>query len=440
MKGCSRVGRLLLSELKRWESPFCGKILGVLVSAFWALSSIAGNLVFYTEDGFSNIIPIIDANYEEISSFEAGRSLVIATWFIKSVDKTYLPRSMTSTVSVYDSLVGKYYHSTPFSHSSSAIKTYQAALLKALQNFPANTYTLRVEANYSGNTLNQTRTFRIVPNSLGEDYQQILESDNNIWYFPNRGGNVSAYNWFPQDQASSVDGTAMQSGLCGMNGRSVLQAQVSNPCIVQFDALISRSQMGSQLRFYTNYGTQGALPEKVSVLSGQMVDGTWKRFESSDIVACQPGLKEWIAWEFQRGSTELDILDVNAAWIDNVTRVEAIKAWFHPCGGSCDASIWVIPGKMYGEYESQVFPDAPAPPQDGRSYLFGGWYYDTTKIEKPEGGIKGHPGLNGRKLAVALSRSEPTIDRQVKVLKVKGLVEFRGAPKNGGYYVISGER
>ena len=49
--------------------------------------------------------------------------------------------------------------------------------------------------------------------------------------------------------------------------------------------------------------------------------------------------------------------------------------------------------------------------------------------------IKGHPGLNGRKLAVALSRSEPTIDRQVKALKVKGLVEFRGAPKNGGYYV-----
>ena len=49
--------------------------------------------------------------------------------------------------------------------------------------------------------------------------------------------------------------------------------------------------------------------------------------------------------------------------------------------------------------------------------------------------IKGHPGLNGRKLAVALSCSEPTIDRQVKVLKVKGLVEFRGAPKNGGYYV-----
>ena len=51
--------------------------------------------------------------------------------------------------------------------------------------------------------------------------------------------------------------------------------------------------------------------------------------------------------------------------------------------------------------------------------------------------IKGHPGLNGRKLAVALSCSEPTIDRQVKVLKVKGLVEFRGAPKNGGYYDIS---
>ena len=49
--------------------------------------------------------------------------------------------------------------------------------------------------------------------------------------------------------------------------------------------------------------------------------------------------------------------------------------------------------------------------------------------------IKGHPGINGRKLAVALSCSEPTIDRQVRVLKVKGLVEFHGAPKNGGYYV-----
>lgn len=51
--------------------------------------------------------------------------------------------------------------------------------------------------------------------------------------------------------------------------------------------------------------------------------------------------------------------------------------------------------------------------------------------------IKLNPGLNGRKLAMALSRSEPTIDRQVKVLKKVGLVEFRGAPKNGGYYCIT---
>ena len=51
--------------------------------------------------------------------------------------------------------------------------------------------------------------------------------------------------------------------------------------------------------------------------------------------------------------------------------------------------------------------------------------------------IKLRPGLNGRKLAATLSRSEPTIDRQVKALKKAGLVEFRGAPKNGGYYYVS---
>lgn len=51
--------------------------------------------------------------------------------------------------------------------------------------------------------------------------------------------------------------------------------------------------------------------------------------------------------------------------------------------------------------------------------------------------IKQNPGLNGRKLAVTLSCSEPTIDRHVKTLKKAGLVEFRGAPKNGGYYCIT---
>lgn len=52
--------------------------------------------------------------------------------------------------------------------------------------------------------------------------------------------------------------------------------------------------------------------------------------------------------------------------------------------------------------------------------------------------VKAHPGLNGRKLAVALSCSEPTIDRQIKILKEKGLVKFRGAKRNGGYYSVEG--
>ena len=351
------------------------------------VSMSAGKPMFYSD--FSSMLPLVDVNYQEASSIEEGIGLVVAGCFVKSTDTTDLPNNMICTLSVYDSLVGKYYvESAPGGGGTKGV--WWSHLLLALQNFPPNTYTLRAEVAYDGTSINQSRTFRGVPNNLGENYQEILESDGNIWYFTNRGGNVSAYNWFPQEAISSVGDSAMQSGLCGINGRSILQAQVTGPCIVQFDAMVAQIESGSKLRFYKNYRTQGVSPEKVWELSSQMINGTWKRFESSDIVACQPGLQEWIAWEFQRDSTKLDLCDLNAAWIDNVTRVEAIKAWFHPCGGSCDASIWVIPGKMYGEYESQVFPDAPAPPQDGRSYLFGGWYYDTTKIEKPEGGINGN--------------------------------------------------
>ncbi len=47
------------------------------------------------------------------------------------------------------------------------------------------------------------------------------------------------------------------------------------------------------------------------------------------------------------------------------------------------------------------------------------------------------PGLNVRMLAEKTGKSRPTIERRIRILKNEGKVEFRGAPKNGGYYLVS---
>ena len=49
--------------------------------------------------------------------------------------------------------------------------------------------------------------------------------------------------------------------------------------------------------------------------------------------------------------------------------------------------------------------------------------------------LKAKPGLNASEVAESLSKSWRTTMRYLKSLNDKGLVEFRGAPKTGGYYL-----
>lgn len=49
--------------------------------------------------------------------------------------------------------------------------------------------------------------------------------------------------------------------------------------------------------------------------------------------------------------------------------------------------------------------------------------------------VEKNPGLRSKDLAVLADKSIPTLSRFLKSLKDNGKIEFRGAPKNGGYFV-----
>ena len=50
--------------------------------------------------------------------------------------------------------------------------------------------------------------------------------------------------------------------------------------------------------------------------------------------------------------------------------------------------------------------------------------------------IAGNPGMRSNELAVFIGKSIPTVSRHLKILRENGKIEFRGAPKTGGYYAI----
>jgi ATP-dependent DNA helicase RecG len=52
--------------------------------------------------------------------------------------------------------------------------------------------------------------------------------------------------------------------------------------------------------------------------------------------------------------------------------------------------------------------------------------------------IKKQPGLRTTGLATQLNTSPKNLERWLKQLKVQGLIEFRGAPKTGGYHPKTG--
>ena len=47
-----------------------------------------------------------------------------------------------------------------------------------------------------------------------------------------------------------------------------------------------------------------------------------------------------------------------------------------------------------------------------------------------------YPGKRANELATLIGKSVQTVERYVRTLKDSGKIEFRGAPKNGGYFAI----
>ena len=57
-------------------------------------------------------------------------------------------------------------------------------------------------------------------------------------------------------------------------------------------------------------------------------------------------------------------------------------------------------------------------------------------VERIAALIKEYPGINQIGLARNVGKSKETIKRGIAILKKNGRIEFRGAPKNGGYYGV----
>lgn len=49
--------------------------------------------------------------------------------------------------------------------------------------------------------------------------------------------------------------------------------------------------------------------------------------------------------------------------------------------------------------------------------------------------IASSEGINTLDLATRRGKSKPTVERYLKLAKLLGLIEFRGASKTGGYYL-----
>jgi hypothetical protein len=54
--------------------------------------------------------------------------------------------------------------------------------------------------------------------------------------------------------------------------------------------------------------------------------------------------------------------------------------------------------------------------------------------------IAQHPGIKAPAIAEELQKSLRTTQRYLKTLSDSGRIEFRGAPKNGGYYQITNNK
>ena len=48
--------------------------------------------------------------------------------------------------------------------------------------------------------------------------------------------------------------------------------------------------------------------------------------------------------------------------------------------------------------------------------------------------VENNPGVRSDELAQLVNKSLSTVSRTLRILKADGKIEFRGAPKNGGYF------
>lgn len=71
--------------------------------------------------------------------------------------------------------------------------------------------------------------------------------------------------------------------------------------------------------------------------------------------------------------------------------------------------------------------------KDKNGGLNGGLNLETLLLEA----VRNNPGFNVPALAELLQKSQRTIQRLLKVLADKRLVEFRGAKRNGGYHIVT---
>ena len=49
--------------------------------------------------------------------------------------------------------------------------------------------------------------------------------------------------------------------------------------------------------------------------------------------------------------------------------------------------------------------------------------------------VKANPGIKIKKVAQLRGKAESTVEKQLRELKKKGVIGYRGANKTGGYYV-----
>ena len=53
--------------------------------------------------------------------------------------------------------------------------------------------------------------------------------------------------------------------------------------------------------------------------------------------------------------------------------------------------------------------------------------------------IKRRPGATAKEILLHVGRSRATVMRYIAELKAEGEIEFRGAPKTGGYYACASQ-